>query len=434
MGGFSDILKGAQGMVNNPMFAAGASIYSGAPVGQAMGNMQRTQLMGQQNQQQAEHQKILNAHRARSYGLREETLKLQKDRFARGPKTAPNADLRRQLLEAQIKKMRAGPQKDELKQLQAQLIRKAFPGLGGSPAAPSMPPRVAQPMANPMQVPPRVAQPIVNPMEGQQDPNLIKVQSAGAPQPAAPQNSMNEDQRRGLLNSVKPGLGDALVPNTATPKLAKPTIAKAETAHFNASNQLSRMDEIYKSFKPEYLETDTRVSLLWNQLRAKGGGWSKMLGQDLSPDERKGLREYATFRSSSARHTNLYIKEITGAQMSEAEAKRIMLGSADAGQGVLDGQDPETYKANLDSAYKDARLAQARMVYLRRTGRITAGHQFTHTVNGRTVGTKPPVSLEQMEGIMDKRANALMQEAKFAAPQGDSRAYVRAKLKQEFGI
>jgi len=54
MAGFSDILKGAQGMVNNPMFAAGASIYSGAPVGQAMGNMQRMGMMREQQDQQAQ--------------------------------------------------------------------------------------------------------------------------------------------------------------------------------------------------------------------------------------------------------------------------------------------------------------------------------------------------------------------------------------------
>ena len=54
MGGFSDILKGASGMVSNPMFAAGASIYSGAPVGQAMGNMQRMGMMREQQDQQAQ--------------------------------------------------------------------------------------------------------------------------------------------------------------------------------------------------------------------------------------------------------------------------------------------------------------------------------------------------------------------------------------------
>jgi len=54
MAGFSEFLKGAQGMVANPMFAAGASIYSGGSPGQAFGQMQQSQMQAGQQRQQAE--------------------------------------------------------------------------------------------------------------------------------------------------------------------------------------------------------------------------------------------------------------------------------------------------------------------------------------------------------------------------------------------
>lgn len=54
MAGFGDMLKGAQGMFTNPLFTAGASIYSGAPIGQSMQQAQRSQMMADQQREQAE--------------------------------------------------------------------------------------------------------------------------------------------------------------------------------------------------------------------------------------------------------------------------------------------------------------------------------------------------------------------------------------------
>lgn len=56
MAGFADILKGARGIVQDPLFVAGASIYQGQPVGQSMAQAQRSGMMAAQ-------QKALNEQR-----------------------------------------------------------------------------------------------------------------------------------------------------------------------------------------------------------------------------------------------------------------------------------------------------------------------------------------------------------------------------------
>ena len=157
------------------------------------------------------------------------------------------------------------------------------------------------------------------------------------------------------------------------------------------------------------------------------------MGLGLNPEERKQLGEYAVFRRQTAENTNLYIKAITGAQMSEAEADRLKLAVADAGQGIFDGQDPVSFKANLDNALKAAKLSKARLLHLRRSGQIGVDFKGFKTKKNPN-GIEPPVSLNEMEGIMDNRAKELLQEAKMQNPDSDARAYAKQKLRQEFGI
>ncbi len=54
MAGFADFLKGARGIVQDPLFVAGASIYQGQPVGQSMAQAQRSGMMAAQQKQQAD--------------------------------------------------------------------------------------------------------------------------------------------------------------------------------------------------------------------------------------------------------------------------------------------------------------------------------------------------------------------------------------------
>ena len=80
------------------------------------------------------------------------------------------------------------------------------------------------------------------------------------------------------------------------------------------------------------------------------------------------LDDYTTFTQDSIANINRYIKEITGAQMSEAEAKRLRKAVADAGDGILTGDSPRTFLAKAKNAIRKARLAKHRALMLRDKG------------------------------------------------------------------
>jgi hypothetical protein len=89
-------------------------------------------------------------------------------------------------------------------------------------------------------------------------------------------------------------------------------------------------------FKPEFLQLGSRVKNF--ALKA-----ADIAGLDIPDDVKAGLREFTTFKQITSTNLNAYIKAITGAQMSEAEAVRLK-------QDVPSFEDsPETYAAKMDT-------------------------------------------------------------------------------------
>ncbi len=97
---------------------------------------------------------------------------------------------------------------------------------------------------------------------------------------------------------------------------AQTDVEKAATASEDA---LARLDTIAQGFDPELLTlpTQTRNALM---------GFVDRLGFDIGDEARAELTDATTFKQSVVDNMNRFIKEITGAQMSEAEAERIMKG------------------------------------------------------------------------------------------------------------
>ena len=72
------------------------------------------------------------------------------------------------------------------------------------------------------------------------------------------------------------------------------------------------------------------------------------------------LTEFKGFQRKAIENINLYIKEITGAQMSEKEATRLRLSQPDPGEQWYQGDDPITFKAKMDDVIKFAGASVAR--------------------------------------------------------------------------
>lgn len=122
-----------------------------------------------------------------------------------------------------------------------------------------------------------------------------------------------------------------------------------------------RLENVLDGFDREFLTYQ-------GKLKAAGLKIADKANVDLSKENKKFLEDYTTFTQDSIENINRYIKEITGAQMSEAEANRLRKAVADAGDGVLSGDSPSTFLAKANNAIKKAKIAKHRALMLREQG------------------------------------------------------------------
>lgn len=265
----------------------------------------------------------------------------------------------------------------------------------------------------------------------QGDPNLILAQTAQQAPQAAPDPSGAMDmvqtpmgpmkrqdaQRLGFVLALG-GKGDAgkMMGEFAQQGMpGKEARNEIEKRLFAASEQKARLGAIRASFKPEWQTID-------EQLKQYGISWIDSIGplrDKIPPAERQRHAEYTRYRQEAFMNMNQYIKDMTGAAMSEQEANRLRKGIPDPER---DG--PTAFQAKMENSSAQADLAMARHNYL-----LRQGFQGKPWESG--------VSLERMQGIINQRGaqieKIMRQQNPQAAPQAIQRETFR-QVKQEFGI
>ena len=207
--------------------------------------------------------------------------------------------------------------------------------------------------------------------------------------------------------------------------LERKTIGTIEDKLMATANNLARLDIIREQYKRKFLEWGPRIS-------ARILSWKSKLGKKLSPEENKFIREISSFNRDSIENINLYIKEITGAQMSNQEAGRIRLAQPDPGEGIFGGDAPEVFEAKLESAYASIKRAQARYTYWLRQG-VDMGDM---TEAQREAFTREN-TLEGITKIMKDRESKIIDQTRQSNPginDDDLKAILRRTLAQEFGV
>lgn len=123
--------------------------------------------------------------------------------------------------------------------------------------------------------------------------------------------------------------------NVSVGDFGKPAQNKLEEGMISASDGIRRLEAVRKSFDPSYLTLGTK----WRNIVSAG---KERLGVELSTEERESLQDFTKFKRTTLANVNRYIKDITGAAMSEAEARRI--------QAALPGMDdsPSEFQAKLN--------------------------------------------------------------------------------------
>lgn len=194
---------------------------------------------------------------------------------------------------------------------------------------------------------------------------------------------------------------------------------------------LGRLSDIERSFDDSFLEVGTRFDnwhTRWKE-KAKGTIFEDFIGK-ASPEDQKELDEYSAFRRDAIENINRYIKEITGAQMSEKEANRLRKAMPDPGEGVFDGDSSTEFKSKWRSAVKSLRTSLVRYNYLR-----SRGLEDKAIESMSKTGTLP--DLKSIEGMINERAHEIEGELKSkgsALSESEMRATVKKRVNEEFGL
>lgn len=296
-------------------------------------------------------------------------------------------------------------QKDALAEAQARMLGQLFPQAQPGASSPVQPQSFA-PQGDPMLVPTQAG----GPAPAQRAPDMIDT----------PGGRMTREQAQRLgLGLALTGKGDAgkMFADAANAgALGKEGQNELDKKMIAASDNLANLSSVRAQFRPEFQQIENRLGMAWTAFVDK---FKK--GQTLvRPEDRAQLEAFSAYRSDALDTMNNYIKSITGAAMTDAEAKRILGALPAVGEGIFDGDGPTAFKAKLDAAFDKTAAAIARYNYARQSGK-----------DWQMIG------IEQMKTVVRNRGKQLEQELLRANPNIDRSALpaeVTKQLKREFGI
>lgn len=260
----------------------------------------------------------------------------------------------------------------------------------------------------------------------QADPALIPTQVGGGQPQAQPQADM-VDTPLGKMprnNAALLGFGIAMQGKGEAGKmmteaanagnLGKEGQNELDKKMIAAGDNLTNLATIRAQFRPEFQQIETRLGIAWTALADKFKRGQAMI----KPEDRAQLEAFSAYRSDSLDAMNTYIKAITGAAMTDAEAKRILGALPAVGEGIFDGDGPSAFKSKLDAAYRKTAMAVARYNYARQNGK---DWQY--------------IGLNQVEKMIDQEGDRRAAEyRKMGVPDAEIAPRVKQDLKRQFGI
>ena len=147
--------------------------------------------------------------------------------------------------------------------------------------------------------------------------------------------------------------------NGLTSQVDSVQLRALQTSFLSSTDSLNRMKTSADSFQPDFLRLEGIAKSKFVALR-------DFLSLPVSADDKKFLTDQATFMQAAFNNLNLYIKEITGAQMSFQEAERLGRGIPDPSKDT-----PIEYRAKLIATTKSLLAIQARTDLVLKTGDIS---------------------------------------------------------------
>ncbi len=228
---------------------------------------------------------------------------------------------------------------------------------------------------------------------------------------------------KGMKLTIGPDGEVSFQTGVGTEGLSKKVRGDVQVKMVGALEGLARIGNIVKSFKPEYQEIPTRLGVAWTSLKEK-------FGVNVPKEDRAFLEEFSTYKQDALENINLYIKEITGAQMSAKEADRLRKAQPDPGEGLFDGDSPSAFKSKLVNQYKKLTLSTVRYSFYLKQG-------VDENTLGEMVKNGSVISLEQMEKVLKQKEEEYIGEIVVQDPLIDTQSLmdqVTKRMKEEFGL
>jgi hypothetical protein len=203
--------------------------------------------------------------------------------------------------------------------------------------------------------------------------------------------------------------------NVYSGDFSKGTKGKIEENVLSSAEAVGRLNNIWGTYKPEYLKVPFRLKQEWSGLASKF--------KDIPETDKKILSGYSTFKQNSLENLNQTIKALTGAAMGVQEADRIIASLPNAGTTVFGGDSPDEFEAKLVNAVEKTKYALARQTYALKLG-----------IN-KDAWEK--IKLDDMPSIVLQRENELGKKYygdKFNKNDIAQRTTIKRQLAAEFGI
>jgi len=216
----------------------------------------------------------------------------------------------------------------------------------------------------------------------------------------------------GTVSSISQG-------GVAGNKWSKKSTSTLENKLINAREGLARLGSIDQSFRPEFQQWGARLSASWSALKERSG-------ITLSAKDKAQLADYSAYKIKAIGNINNYIREITGAQMSEAEAVRLRKGVPDPGDSWYNGDSPTQFESKMKSQIRQLKEANARYVYALKNGWDTSPKNLAKVL-----------PLDKVGDLIDERGTALERQLRARRPdlpQGEVEKIVSQQLSAEFGL
>jgi hypothetical protein len=200
------------------------------------------------------------------------------------------------------------------------------------------------------------------------------------------------------------------------PQMTKPTQTKIEGKLFDSTNALSRLQSIEQAFKPEYMTWKTKLG---QQVTS----WKSKAGIEVSPEDKAKRTEFAQFQRRAMSNLNAYLNELSGAAITEQEAKRLTQAMPDALK-----DDPIEFESKMRDVMEELKLSITRYNYLLANG--WTEQQIIGNVKKNQIQ-----SVGSFRSQIQARAKEIEQELKASGTdERDIRNMVTERLRQEFKL